>query len=384
MHLFRRALFKSTNLSDNDAFIPRLPVELWEHIFGFLGTILDLFVLSHVSRAFRVLVLPFFKTLELPQYIPGAEDDYRILKMFRDSHRASIVTSLIITLPYVSTRPAMRQLDVALGEALRYMINLDNLEVNCRLCGKDGHHLYLTKLGARRLRHLSIQCFHNENPTLDFKRERIFATFRSVETLKWWSPLTSPAFSPTLGLTDPASFPNLNALEYNIEDISKILLATRPIRRLQVANVHPEDPLQIRPQLLSALNRSPGRLTHLIFSEFEKFKAIIESEPLLFVQLQHIGSIPLFLQRDVFTFIDANLSVLKLLPNLTSLDAMGGEWTHAGLIYLIKRSYKLRKVLVHTHGPSCFVWKRQGETWERRDVSRFTPWDVIRGHCDQL
>lgn len=121
MHPSRRVFFKpfkSTRPSDNHAFISRLPIELWEHIFGFIGNILDLFVLSHVSRAFRVLVLPFFKTLELPQYAPepGPSElpDYKILKMFRDSHRAAVVTSLSIILSYTSTRSAIRQMDGAL------------------------------------------------------------------------------------------------------------------------------------------------------------------------------------------------------------------------------------------------------------------------------
>ncbi|KIM28013.1 hypothetical protein M408DRAFT_147230 [Serendipita vermifera MAFF 305830] len=186
-------------------------------------------------------------------------------------------------------------MDDAMGEALRYMVNLDNLEIRCNLCRRDGFHFYLPKLGARRLRHLSIACSHNENPLLDITRDQLFASFRYVEAFHWWFPLTSPPFSPIGGLTDPDCFPQLNALEYNAEDTPKRLLAMRPIRRLRVANVHSED----HPQLLAALNSSPGCLNHLIFSEFEKFKAIIESESLLFVQLQHIGSIPSFSQSDM-------------------------------------------------------------------------------------
>lgn len=166
------------------------------------------------------------------------------------------------------------------------------------------------------------------------------------------------------------------------------MLATRHIRRLQVANILQNRHLQHHPQLLAALNSSPGRLTHLIFNKFDEYKVIIESEPLLFSQLQHIGSIPYSSQRNMVNFVATHLSVLKLLPNLTSLDAKGGrdgkEWTHEGLTYLTKLNHKLSRFLVHSYGSRCIVWKRQGWTWERQEVARFTPWDIIRGHCDQV
>lgn len=198
-----------------------------------------------------------------------------------------------------------------------------------------------------------------------------------MEVLKWSTPL---CFSFP-GLGDPTCLPKLNALEYNAEGVSKLLLTTRPIQRLQVADIHHHD----RRQLSIALQSSPGHLTHIIFKGFNGSKGIIKATPLLFVRLQHVGSIPWFSrQRDAIAFIDSHLSVLKLLPHLTSLDALAGpdgnQWTNAVLVHLNKLHHKLRKVLVH--GPRCFVWKRQGEIWEKQEVSRFTSWDIIRGACD--
>ncbi|KIM28024.1 hypothetical protein M408DRAFT_147288 [Serendipita vermifera MAFF 305830] len=200
-------------------------------------------------------------------------------------------------------------------------------------------------------------------------------SFSNLEALKWSTPL---CFSFP-GLGDPTCLPKLSALEYNAENVSKHLLTTRPIRRLQVAGIHD------RRQLSIAIQSSPGHLTHIIFKDFNGSEGIIKATPLLFAQLQHVGSIPWFsCQRDAIAFIDSHLSVLKLLPHLTSLDAVAGpygnQWTNVVLVYLNKLHRKLRKVLVH--GTRYFVWKRQGEIWEKQEVSRFTSWDIIRGACD--
>lgn len=337
-------------------------------------------MLSKLSRGFRLLVVPLFKILEIPFWHTYALCGYSILEMIRDPSRAWIVTSLSIRLRDVKIPSKISRLDNVLGEALNNMVNLDNLEVWCQLCGKPGHHRYLSKLGARQLRHLSIECHYNENPMLGFKKEQPFSSFSNVEALKWSSKCLNSPSSPLAGTGDPTCFPKLKALEYSAE--VGILLAMRPIRRLQITNIRTD----LYPQLLVALKNSPGQLDHLIFENFRGLRTIIEAAPSLFVQLQHVGSLPSLYCGDVATFVDSNLSCLKLLPHLTSLDVNGdlyGEWWSLEvLVYLNRVHQKLRKVLWHTYGPGSFVWERQEENWERREVSQFTPWDIIRGACD--
>ncbi|KIM28012.1 hypothetical protein M408DRAFT_329678 [Serendipita vermifera MAFF 305830] len=306
---------------------------------------------------------------------------YRVLGMLQDPYKASIVTNLSIKLRYIGTRSGISRLDKLFGEVLHNMVNLDSLVVWCLLCCKNRHH-HLAKLGARRLRHLSVRCWFNTDPMLGVNKKQLISRFSNVEALKWstanyWGPS-----SPLPGFSDPACFPKLNALEYNGKVASDILLATRLIRRLQIANVNPEH----HPQLLASIKSSPGHLTHLIFKHFTTSKVIIEAAPSLFVQLQHLGSIPWLSQSAAVTFVNSELSILKLLPHLTSLDVTADFeiewWTQDALTYLSKLHHKLRKVWLYTNDPMCLVWKRHDGAWERREVSSSSPWDIIRGICD--
>ncbi|KIM28011.1 hypothetical protein M408DRAFT_147218 [Serendipita vermifera MAFF 305830] len=160
----------------------------------------------------------------------------------------------------------------------------------------------------------------------------------------------------------------------------------RPIRRLQIDKVDP----YYHPQLLESLKSSPGRLTHLIFSDnlddFELYTAIIKEAPDLFVQLQHLGGIPWLSHPIAVTFVDSTLSVLKLLPNLTSLSVYTSAYkekrTRDALIYLSKLHHKLRKVWLYTPDPRCLLWERHDGAWERREVSSSSSWDITRGILD--
>ncbi|KIM28008.1 hypothetical protein M408DRAFT_147210 [Serendipita vermifera MAFF 305830] len=222
---------------------------------------------------------------------------YTILKVLQEPYKASIVTSLSAHLLYIDDPSKASHFDRVLGRALHSLVNLDNLEVRCQLCWENRHH-YLARLGARRLRHLSINCVENANLVINCVENANLVlgstvrqeTFSSVETLKW-----STSFGSLLaGPTNPAYFPKLNALEYNGNIASNILLATRSIRRLQIDNIRPCH----HPRLLVSLRSSPGRLTHLILRYFDNYQVIIKEAPDLFVQLQHLGSIPWLSHTD--------------------------------------------------------------------------------------
>jgi hypothetical protein len=84
------------------------------------------------------------------------------------------------------------------------------------------------------------------------------------------------------------------------------------------------------------------------------------------------------------------LTILGTCPpmkNVTSIDVMVydahlPQWD-ADVCSKIRTTLpSLRKVLLH--GAIYAVCELQDETWSMRIVGEFTPWDIIRGSCDDL
>jgi hypothetical protein len=75
------------------------------------------------------------------------------------------------------------------------------------------------------------------------------------------------------------------------------------------------------------------------------------------------------------------------MTNVTSIDVMIHDahprrWNEVACSKIRTTLPRLRKVLLH--GVRCAVWELQEETWNMRIVGEFTPWDIIRGGCDDL
>jgi hypothetical protein len=72
------------------------------------------------------------------------------------------------------------------------------------------------------------------------------------------------------------------------------------------------------------------------------------------------------------------------MKNVTSIDVViyKAQWDEEACSKVRTVLPSLRKVLLHE--VICAVWELQGEAWSMRTVSEFTPWDIIRGGCDDL
>ena len=290
-----------TGLLDRNASVPTLPVELWLHIISFLEETNDLYNLSRTSSILQALALPSFRTLKLTHNphqasIEPSLADFRVIKSFQDHQRATIVTCLHIMLPCFEVcehTPAggslCNKLDYALGKALNAMINLEVLDINCKLCLGEGRHRYFAKLTTQRLRDLSFSCRCNSAPSINMKRGRNAPISNTIEALNW-----STSRTPTLD--DPTQFPKLNAMVYHGGEMEAKLLSTRPIQRLYVRTIVPV-PLDSRFQ--PAFNGSPGIFTHIIHSRLLALKTFIGMGHRRIVDIQHIGTLPAFHSHDI-------------------------------------------------------------------------------------
>lgn len=265
------------------------------NILSFVETNEDLFNLTHVSSVLRTLALQLFKTLELPlRNAHGVASqllfsDYRILKIFQDTQRSTIVTNFRIQLfcfarrtPHITGVGGVfcNKLDRALGDALFSMAKLEVLNIDCRLCSGHQRHFYLPKFHPERLRDLAFKCYCTPNRHIKCIPVSKFRMFDNVQTLSW----ATSRFH--LELSKSTDVSRLIALESDGSSMDAILLAKRPIRRLLIG-----DPL-LREDLVlhSALDSCPGLLTHIIFESFCD-ATVIDTWPTLFANVRHVGTI---------------------------------------------------------------------------------------------
>jgi hypothetical protein len=75
------------------------------------------------------------------------------------------------------------------------------------------------------------------------------------------------------------------------------------------------------------------------------------------------------------------------MENVTSIDVEIYEphlphWDEGTCSKLKTALPSLRRILFHE--AIYDMWELQGKTWSMRAVGEFTPWDTIRGGCDDL
>jgi len=83
--------------------------------------------------------------------------------------------------------------------------------------------------------------------------------------------------------------------------------------------------------------------------------------------------------------IESYLAPFTSLHQLTSVDAVvvakSDPWNGESLAILRETHQNLSRVLIH--GDTFYQWVFTDEYWKARPVSRFSPWDIIRGACDK-
>lgn len=250
---------------------------------------------------FRILVIFFLGTIQLsplenvPTRAPRTLTGYRVLIFIQDTQRATIVTSLHVTLSCLRSYHLPNyehahmdgkhctRLDIALGEALHYMVNLKSLQIHCRLCLIYKRHSYLAHLVMPQLRDLSVDCGCGRTTELYDAKMNNFPIFDTVEALRWSISPVRPVAIPY----NPTKFTKLKAIEYHGREVGCSLLSTRPIQRLlfHMGN-KPNDPL-----FVISLTRSPRVLTHLIFQSYWLMTEMLPQISSLLGKLQHIGTV---------------------------------------------------------------------------------------------
>jgi len=83
--------------------------------------------------------------------------------------------------------------------------------------------------------------------------------------------------------------------------------------------------------------------------------------------------------------IESYLAPFMSLHRLTSVDAKvvanRNPWD-AGLLASLRNTHRnLRRVLIR--GETFYQWVFADGHWKTRPISRFSPWDIIRGVCDE-
>jgi hypothetical protein len=255
----------------------------------------DLFSLSHTSGVLRAVVLPIRTVTVFParEYTPGedASRQFRTLRAFRDNSLAATVTEFRGRLPCLGPPGRLctcGSMDATLGAALQAMINLEVLDLVCVLCPfqpQQRHH-YFGNLDPRRLRHVSFQCFCTEGP---FWCETMLSApvFNTVGALRWSSSNQAKVIPWAGGLSHPTDLSNLTALAHLGSSLENELLARRHIRRLCSSQR-----LSEHRGFLSALEASPGILTHVVLEKFFDLRTFVKAIPLCFSNIQHIGTLP--------------------------------------------------------------------------------------------
>jgi len=281
---------------------PRLPVEIWLEILELVDRKRTLLALCHTSRMLRALACSFFKTLDLlPRETRNLSrqeqfQELKVIGAFRQPGLASTVTRFdvqLVSSPGVCQWGSRRfcacwSLEMCVVEVLDAMVNLEHLSIHCVLCSSPERSRYLNSLQPRKLRSLSYRCScgttsHNEpGPLLTAP------ILNTVEALRWAHGMQDRyPWWTTESFLNRTILPCITRLEHQGKSVENEILSTRPIQRVCVTS---------QPRLDGSFRRAlytfPGSLTHIVMEEFFKLDSIISKDPVCFVNVRHIGTIP--------------------------------------------------------------------------------------------
>jgi hypothetical protein len=284
--------------SNENAYTPHLPAELWLHIINLLNGNIEKLTLSRVSKVLRSLILPYFKTINLFPNQDSASsgykdsDEFNLLLSLRGPQLASVVTSLTIkpTCTYRAgwklTRCMCLKLDGLMSTAFNAMVNLAHLDIHCKMCDRYGEHRYrcFTRISTRRLLSLSFQC-HCESVGLHYSDTYISpAVLSTVESLRWYCRRS---------YVGREQISRVNALVYYGSYREDKLMAARSIRRVWI----PDEKGDTAVPFVRALGDDVGEndsvgLNRIILEKFDRLEEMVAAKPGWFGNLQHIGTLP--------------------------------------------------------------------------------------------
>jgi hypothetical protein len=312
---------------------PRLPTELLAIILDLVYGRIELSRLCRTCRLFRTIVEPrlYHVYLSSSKWYRGA-DIRQVIQHIRLELILNTVTLELYGWKYCDGQTNPREpaffknsrqhqvtctcnkLDRAVGKALRHLVNLRTLRLDCDLCEVDPYqrHGWISTLETRSLHEINVICWCSdidESTTVEI----FSASPMNTVAMLGWHPHRSMSQQGELLkllLMEQPILSNLRHLDYRGSDIDTMLLRHRPITRLSCAL----DPGR-------ALNYEEMRemqgLTHLNIDciNWGAFKSLyldsIAENPSPFLNLQHLGSFPLTSPSSAVSHAISNQNILQ-------------------------------------------------------------------------
>jgi hypothetical protein len=294
---------------------PRLPTELLIIILNYVYGRVELSRLCRTCRLFRTIVEPRLYHLHFrsSKWYRGA-DIHRFIQHARLELILNTVTLELYGWKYCdgqrnSREPAFlknsrqhqvtctcNRFDKMVGKALRHLVNLRTLRLDCDLCEVDSYqrHGWISTLETRSLHEINVVCWCSK--TDESTTVEIFSSppMNSVAMLGWHPHMSmfQQGGLLELRLMEQSILPNLRYLDHRGSDMDTVLLRHRPITRLSCA-LDPGRALNYEEM------REKQGLTHLNIHciNLGVFKSLyldsIAENPSPFLNLQHLGSFPL-------------------------------------------------------------------------------------------
>ncbi|PVG01449.1 hypothetical protein CPB86DRAFT_781668 [Serendipita vermifera] len=337
----------------------RLPTELLDAIVSFVYGKEELYQLSRSSKLLRSIANP-----RLYQLYFSRSDLSRthILNLLQHPYFEVIVNTITISL---ATRGSCRRtspsgppcacdkLDRKLGRALRDLLRLKTLRLNCWLCPVESQerHRWLLTLKTRTLQEFKFHCHCLPWETATEKAIEYFKApcMASVTRLSYqgrepW--LFRQIISKPCSL-EKTILPKLQHLHYGDQAIHQLLLRHHPFTRLN--GYLPKFTMTSQEDLWN----TQGLLTHiglyLYQSDYDRFLRAVIRDCAPFRNLQHIGTILLGSQTwvEYCEELYNTLNRLTGLSQLVSFDAASRleEWTRCDEYVQIFQE-KLSRLLV--------------------------------------
>jgi hypothetical protein len=249
-----------------------------------------LIALCGTSTILRALALPFmFRTVNLLEPMDPVRQE-RLIKSLHHLQIALLVKEFRIEMSPLMSCYSNRSgsgcsrcssLDESVGMALVAMVNLELLHLDCSMCPGTlvARHTYIDKLATRTLRTFRFECICS----------RMLGMNQPTRTLELPYLATVHSFSyrhliPNQGIAFVEGsdiMPLLRNMHYHGTHQDNWILATCPIERLQSTP-------RYRGQLVLGINKSPGKLTHLILRLL--LSGVFQQIPETCTYLQHVGT----------------------------------------------------------------------------------------------